>query len=1136
MPAEKSAKSSICEISDLRTSKEIKQKEVLTISAEVGQLAADFEKESKATLSTWLNGISRFNTIVTTTKTAITGAVQGIADKSSGIFIWFKGAYGYLSRKLYYVIAALSVGFFLVGVAVGGTLLNSLVFTVISAVVFLLFVSWWKDSAVSKLNQDYASLHATLETMQNGLGEFNGKLIESHLDLSSLNNIANKLAAKSSNLTSLLPAYDTLTSQLLSEEISTQQKEQFLYLFKNALSSHGVQVEQKSGILQTGYLKGNSENEWLSAVSQRAAEHLGLDQDLLRLLYFDHVQDEPSLREAWAALGKKPQAQISLAKTVMKSELREYLNPTTDDEYQTIVSMMQRLDVFNLSAFRSAYHRYYVEVAQMKVALLDCLADLGYRFSETERSNLRAFTPHGVTEDEWQKEIIEYVSGRLKEPPILVSLFYHTKVGPEASRADMWQRVRATPEEMDRLVQMILAHKLVGVPEQYEKGSSFLAAIIKNELMRSDKFSLEIIREYLSGFLQDIDVKKKTMLLAAERFNMMLTAVEKEAFDTFLPMEQDQLDGIAGRLCSQLRNVLQYEVDRQVLLLLYYVYVNDENKRRLTYEFLLSSKKLLHLATVLLDRQAIKADGEDLAISSANLAILLELLADFVLNDIQDLFSRATAFAALASKMVDYYTAEGLVQGANVDFAIIAHFHISRDYTDEYSRTKALSKYLMDNFSKVETAQNDKDSLIRASTCSFMYYRGVSGASKACSEVVTDLLAAKFLYRHMELRESEPFRAVKTATLSLAIKEVLADYSLDFRFLQDFIIGLGTGVVYNNKRDMLALKAEDISDQLAHRVQLQELVIERMKQSASDFMDAELPEDFLLYAIDAQLVQAYMISVKTQRVPVLTEIVDHNMKLECESLAQNDRLYGNLLLTAEDKTAGGFWTRIGVVPPGMDFDEFNTKFQEVYRRTLGKYLSEHPETNVTKSEVTINLFRLFASPLAFKLIRGSPGLADSEDPSHPIHTVKQLIVKNFGFAKSLELVAVSRPDKERTVLVKKVIVDMLNNKAFLYLIARQELDGVIGQHESLRELLSDRIRFDVNLFAKYHSSNFCEFATTLYKSEKTLDDRGGQLSKLSDYVRDILSNFSIRIRDDELSGLSKVLYLVVLGFGEVLAY
>jgi hypothetical protein len=331
---------------------------------------------------------------------------------------------------------------------------------------------------------------------------------------------------------------------------------------------------------------------------------------------------------------------------------------------------------------------------------------------------------------------------------------------------------------------------------------------------------------------------------------------------------------------------------------------------------------------------------------------------------------------------------------------------------------------------------------------------------------------------------------------------------------------------------MLGAKVDDLKQELSHAQELQE-AIDSMEESVKEFMKAELPEDFLLYAIDAQLIQAYMVSTQSER-KIMGDILER-MKKTCAPNSTDSR-YKGLLLFTEEKTSGGFFTRIGVVPTRLDFEDFSKQFEEVFRLAVSDYIDEHKLQPEEATSFSANVFRLFASPLTFKLITGTPKSADEIDAAHPIRQIKEVVVNQLGFVENLTLVASSKSEKDRTVIVKKIITNLFDSKGKLLTLVRPEIADVLAKHNKLKEIMENRELFDIVLMNKFGCNSFASLALTTYKTTISIGDKNKAINQMSLAIGEIAKSQKIHLEPDESQRLGASIHGILNNIGKVLQY
>lgn len=454
------------------------------------------------------------------------------------------------------------------------------------------------------------------------------------------------------------------------------------------------------------------------------------------------------------------------------------------------------------------------------------------------------------------------------------------------------------------------------------------------------------------------------------------------------------------------------------------------------------------------------------------------------------------------------------------------------------AQSEAICKYLVKNHFVTPVPEEDIEPVAIAVICVFsVTQKDFMIGREACQHATYVENAERILYRAMELNTGESFQISLAGTLGPAIKEVVAGSVKEFKYMQGFHEGLASGVLFWNTKEMLTSKIDEVRED-AKRYHVLQGTIDKMRSSFQEFMRTELPEEFLQYAIDAQIIQPYIVSTRVSQEQILSQIIDKRMPEKCKQLGgdppSGDPGYRNLILQTRQKTVGGSHTRIGLVPIGMSFDEFKRRFQRVFDDTVQEYLQENHRPPEDASKFSANLARFFASPLAFKLVKAGKD-SDEITPDHPIHVIKDLIISRLGFTENIELVTTSKSEQEKTITVKQVLLNLFDAKASVFALIRPEISQIMTRYPKLEPFISRKDDFDEKLKRSLGCTTFTNLAETIYKLRTKLG-RDKAIITISGNLGGVFAFEKLKPAEEDITQIAIAIESSLGNIGEVMRY
>ena len=262
--------------------------------------------------------------------------------------------------------------------------------------------------------------------------------------------------------------------------------------------------------------------------------------------------------------------------------------------------------------------------------------------------------------------------------------------------------------------------------------------------------------------------------------------------------------------------------------------------------------------------------------------------------------------------------------------------------------------------------------------------------------------------------------------------------------------------------------------------------------------------------------------------PVLRKVIDSTMPKICEELGKENPIFKDFLILAEEaRSMAGRYTRIGLVPRNMSFDEFSKKFNEIFSKAVIREVRNEIEAR----KYSVNLIRIFPSDLAFKLVKA--GIKEEKiEKEHPVFTIKQLCIDRWGLTENLELVASSKSGESTKVVLRRVIESLFNQKTNLLLLTKDLIFNVIKNRRIIKEKM-ERGEFDQSLLREMGCSNLSELAIKIRSKHISISEETA-FTDLKDSIKRILKSYNVRMRDRDINIFAKAIFQILDEIGLVL--
>jgi hypothetical protein len=225
---------------------------------------------------------------------------------------------------------------------------------------------------------------------------------------------------------------------------------------------------------------------------------------------------------------------------------------------------------------------------------------------------------------------------------------------------------------------------------------------------------------------------------------------------------------------------------------------------------------------------------------------------------------------------------------------------------------------------------------------------------------------------------------------------------------------------------------------------------------------------------------------------------------------------------------------LGIVPQGVSFNEFNERFDNLFREAVDQYIKSQKDGTTIPEDFAANLVRIVPSEAFFKRVIGGKGKEDFDSKDHPIYTIRGLIIDKYPTLKNFELVASLKSGNEKaTIVMKKLIVDVLNTRSRIFLFAEDEIRHIIG-----RTKISDKIEsgeFDHNLIKEFNFTYLSDLCAFVYKSTfESNQSPDAILKKIRNTTVNLLGKEKTIITEEQMNRLTENVMIVLQSWGAVI--
>ncbi|MEP0826683.1 MAG: hypothetical protein HRF40_14495 [Nitrososphaera sp.] len=1032
----------------------------------------DLEKRSEDFLATLNTKAEEFKQTVKDVNTSFEGFAQKaeffsslVSSETRNILGWFLGSVENLIRTLRYVLVGASAVFGVAYLALYQLELRpELAIWPIVAVASIVLLQILDRRMRNKLADSEPDLAKHMTAITKSAAELGGRQIDKSFDTRALvnagkilNNVGKEAAFSASHYIPYLEKFFDVKSIRYNQAI-------FANNFYKSVRAYGV-TDNNGSLAKWAHnflTPSREDKEWLEEACNQVSKFMKVDALILEQAYLDYTEEtDARLADHWKKIKDKGLI-ADLVKLVLSSEkITEFADVKSGDDLQAIVQMVSTLELFKLSDFKDTYYSFYVELARKKVHIKNALAQIGFNVEELE-SSIYGFVPKNYDSNKWEAELIQHCSSLVGMNSLGLSLFYFERTGQYKKRKQAWEEMLDDDAAFADFLQVLLSRKTLEIGDDY-KINKELVDKIRQIVGSQTEFEFIKIKYSIFSVFQEIDNAKDAVIQTLQDHDLQIKQNVLKEIQSFIPKSNENFKEICRFLGKRL------DIDADFILLLYGNRFNSEIRNE-AFANIKAKKSEGSLASFLIDKGKIKIiqqSNKDNEVN--NVALIIRSSPEFNLLEVQNKYTNYSNLLEICGKLVQFLKEEGL-QSTLLDFQ-----EIMKTVPDPQSQSR------LDNILALCTRllresgilKEHLDKVAIAIVCIFLVRQEDISSRSSCFRAQPIDLTSQILYHNMRLKEIGSQKR-EQYLLVTAIDEVISGVAKDFQYLADFRRGLAGGVLFATTNEMLSKVMDDVQEQIKQLgVDKQEL-----EESVKTVMNIELSSEFLTYAIQSNLVQAYLISSKSQG-SNLKEIIDTRMRAMCdERLSTEPELKDFLLM--DPSISVGKYTRVGVVPFSMDFDDFSRKFHALFEEAVDKYIEEQNASGGTaykKSDFSVNIFRIMVSPTTFKTVR----LGESEMVEDPVKMVGRIIEDRFSVEDKFVLHSTSKSAEERIVLLKGVVNQMLNMQGSFYRMITKWIGVTVEDKEKLEQLMLSKT-FDKKFLKLTGSENKNALAISTYNA------------------------------------------------------
>lgn len=567
-------------------------------------------------------------------------------------------------------------------------------------------------------------------------------------------------------------------------------------------------------------------------------------------------------------------------------------------------------------------------------------------------------------------------------------------------------------------------------------------------------------------------------------------------------------------LLSLSRQLAQYvDMPAEFVLLFYYDYTQNTAERRGTLEQM-KEELVKNLARLLFANKIISPVSTDLNDEISYLAKTMMAVNDFNLVEINNQYNFYRKLYDDTQNLATFLYKERIIRNVTISFDVLVdHLKDLPDKSRFIVLTSVTTKLIKES-SIIKFSKEETDALIASSMVLFLVdvIRDPL-QNEACRQASVSDLAVKILYASITTKEEEGLRSAGS-TLYNVVDNVFNGKFVNFNKLVEFKAELSKGTLYPSMKELFGVKLDSINEGVKKITDQDKLtnLLERVTGAIRSMLNTEIDNDFVIQALNSQLISAYMIT--SSEGPIM-KVVDECLDRACSRLSINDHRYKGLFIReTEERTKAGKSTRVGLVPLNIrDFDEFTALFDNVFKLASNLYKAERGG-NVASNEFSAHLIRIFPSESAFKLV--STKITKELTEEHPVNSIRRLIINNLGSLDRIRIAA-SANESEPTTALKNTLFSLFDNYTGIYMMTRDLIEDIVNSKKGLPQFMGSE-EFDKEIKDAYSASTLTQLAIKLHRMLKT-DEEATKMS-FREKIASLLGRRQISLDQNEIQRLS----------------
>jgi hypothetical protein len=861
-----------------------------------------------------------------------------------------------------------------------------------------------------------------------------------------------------------------VAEKIIDHQNKRMRRDQFLEGFRYAIGRYGFPVDDQdiNSVLRTRLWLLDDEAKWLpGAIAELRTVYPTVDESILRLCYYDFFEKNQSLEPLWKQIKDEDRLRNQLAailvanKVILNGQLGENSIPA-------LGKLLSRIPNFSLAIAETRAIQFFDKLTEFKSHCVTQLGFYGLRII-TLRDSLLEWVPQSSDPETWRDDVLTFIGGKLLTmDPDIIRLLVKDGLG-DSGKSVAWKRV-VQDKKFGPLAKILAIERIHKQSSEFDD-DTFLAHISLCVSSLGDEFSVPRIQSMIAELESGVLRVKKLVSNCADRYR--IETRELEFAKTFVPLN---LQSVESEFVIKAAET--YNIDPALFQFLYETVTTPDLADDHYEEFV---KNHLGAFSELLISRGFVPKGD----FAPNIAALLKLRKSFELSNFMQLASLYEKLSSSSNSLSGFLELHHVRNSRSVSFDDLLRLCPPDSPGTFEAQLVSLAKYLLDiRFGSEVLDDKRTGELATAGTLLFLSQQNDPAFRPLCEAVYYMDFGSRVLYRH--LIQAEERIGTEMATLRDAVDLTLKSepndpHYLHFEYFQSQLL---KRELPRTASSMISVQIDDLRRdfQRAQENGLEKNVIENYLMPISDLLNEKINEEIVKDFLTTKVLSAYLVTVP-KNFPGITFLTDEQdiIAEAGKKLADETKDESYLTLYRVDKGTGKS-TRIGIVPFGMTFEEFATKFEKLFGNAV-KLANARPSPSVHYPDpLPYYLVRIFPSEDALQEIMHRDDIETS-----PFGIVRDMVKDQVGAAESISLLSLLQRAGTSSLALKQVIESIIDHpKSNLGTLAGDVINNLLSGFPNTKKKFQGGF-VDEQLFRVYGVEKLSSLCIKMTELMRTAD-------------------------------------------------